>query len=517
MARHLVSLSWRSIAQSFSRRGQVRSSAWLALILLAVGVAIVVATLVLLDEVPLATDQLLRGLLVGALGIGCFATGAITHAGDPLDERAVALTGKSAASATVGTLLASAFTPAPLVILALAAVVVTMSVESAVSWLSLVATVLIWLTWLFLARLGVRAGRGLSGHRWGREVGRLAGYCVLLVFAPLVYALIFLPWREALEVGGQAVTGAMEWLPPASMLMIGAAEDPLTPVLSSLALVLVLFILEVSFGVYAARRAMRDVTPGGSTRLGVFRSAAGSGTRAVAARIGLAWLRDGRYGVVLSTVILLPMLFVIPIAIGGLPLEWLSLLPVPVFAFLLGWALHNDTAYDSTALWLHVTSGMRGIVDRLGRSIPVLIFGTVVLVIGAGVTTWFSGSGIGGLVVLGTGLALLGSSVGGSAIMSAWRPYPVARPGDSPFSQPLRSWGDALVMHPLAGFIEIVLCGHVIWLAITTITAGSWAFAWATLSIGVATGALLCLVGMFLGGAVFGKRSWKLLEFAQSY
>ena len=233
----------------------------------------------------------------------------------------------------------------------------------------------------------------------------------------------------------------MEWLPPASMLMIGASEDPLVPVLVSLGLVLALFILELGLGVYAARRAMRDVTPGGSTRLGVFRNAAGFGTRAVAARIGLAWLRDGRYGVVLSTVILLPVLFVIPIAIGGLPLAWLSLLPVPVFAFLLGWALHNDTAYDSTALWLHVTSGMSGIVDRLGRSIPVLVFGTVVLIIGAGVTMWFSGSAIGGVVVLGAGLALLGSSVGGSAIMSAWRPYPVARPGDSPFSQPLRQLG----------------------------------------------------------------------------
>lgn len=517
MARHLVSLSWRSIAQSFSRRGQVRSSAWLALIILALGVALVVGALVLLEESPVATDQLLRGLLVAALGIGCFATGAITHAADPLDERAVALTGKSATSATVGTLFASAFTPAPLVILVLAVVIVTLSIDAAAPWLLLVAIVLTWCTWLLLARLGVRVGRGLSGHRWGREVGRLAGYCVLLVAAPLVYALIFLPWREALEVGGQAATGAMEWLPPASMLMIGASEDPLVPVLVSLGLVLALFIVELGLGVYAARRAMRDVTPGGSTRLGVFRNAAGFGTRAVAARIGLAWLRDGRYGVVLSTVILLPVLFVIPIAIGGLPLAWLSLLPVPVFAFLLGWALHNDTAYDSTALWLHVTSGMRGIVDRLGRSIPVLVFGTVVLIIGAGVTMWFSGSAIGGVVVLGAGLALLGSSVGGSAIMSAWRPYPVARPGDSPFSQPLRSWGDALVMHPLAGLIEIALCGHVIWLAISAVRDESWAVAWATLSIGVATGALLCLVGMFLGGVVFGKRSWKLLEFAQSY
>lgn len=517
MARHLVSLSWRSIAQSFSRRGQVRSSAWIGLVILAFGVALVISTLVLLDRVPDATDQLLRGLLISFLGIGCFATGAITHAADPLDERAIALAGKSAPAATFATLLASAATPAPLVILGLAALVVVMSKSESEPWMIVLAIVLTWLTWLLLARLGVRVGRGLSGHRWGREVGRLAGYCVLLIFAPLVYALLFLPWQEALEVGGQTATGAMEWLPPASMLVIGAVDDPLVPILASLALVVVLFIIEFSLGMYAARRAMRDVTPGGSTRLGFFRNAAGFGTRAVAARIGLAWLRDGRYGVVLSTIILLPVLLVIPLAIGGLPLVWLSLLPVPVFAFLLGWALHNDTAYDSTALWLHVTSGMRGIVDRLGRSVPVLVFGTLVVLIGGAVTTWFTGSGISGIVVLGVGLALMGTAVGGSAIMSAWRPYPVARPGDSPFSQPLRSWGDALVMHPLAGLIEIALCGHVIWLAIVSVQDSSWSYAWATLSIGVATGALFCMIGLFLGGRVFGKRSWKLLEFAQSY
>lgn len=452
------------------------------------------------------------------MGIGCFATGAITHAADPLDERAVTLAaGRSASRSTLATLLASALTPAPLVMLGLALAVVVTAMPVAEPWMLVLATLFIWVSWLLLARLGIRAGRGLSGHRWGREVGRLAGYFLLLVLAPLVYALIFLPWREALEVGGVALAGAMGWLPLASMLMLGESATPIVAVVTSASLIAVLLIVELSLGIYSARRAMRDVTPGGSTRLGIFRNAAGFGTRAVAARIGLAWLRDGRYGVVLSTVILLPVLFVIPLAVGGLPLHWLSLLPVPLFAFLLGWALHNDTAYDSTALWLHVTSGMRGIVDRLGRSLPVMLLGTLVVTVGAAVTTWFTGSALAGVVTLGVSLALLGSAIGGSAVMSAWRPYPVARPGDSPFSQPIRSWGDALVMHPLAGLIEVLLSGHVIWLAIISVRDDSWDFAWATLSIGFATGAVVCLVGLSLGGWVFGKRSWKLLEFAQSY
>ncbi|MDJ1370626.1 hypothetical protein [Gulosibacter molinativorax] len=517
MAGHLVSLSWRSVAQSFTPRGQVRGSAWFGVYAIAFGLLVVAITTQLASGSADAGGQLIRGALVTAIGIGCFAVGAITHAADPLDERAVVFAGKSPTAAALGTLFSSFLTPAPLALLGLAALVVLLAMPGSAPWEMVVAALLIALTWVLLARLGVRSGRGLSGRRWGREVGRLAGYLVLLVAAPLTYAVLFLPWREAVEVGGDAATKAMEWFPPASMLLLGNGGGSVLPILGTVGLILALLILELGLGRYSARRAMRDVTPGGSTRLGLFKNSAGNATRAVGTRIGLAWLRDGRYGVLLSTVILLPVLMVIPIALGGLSLTWLTVLPLPIFAFLLGWAMHNDTAYDSTALWLHVTSGMRGIVDRFGRALPTLTLGIIVVLLGGLVTMWFADSGIAGVATAGVALGLLGAAVGGSAIMSAWRPYPVARPGDSPFSQPIRSWGDALVMHPLAGVIEIALCSHVIWLAIVAIRDAHWGFAWATLSIGVATGLLLCLIGMQIGGRVFGKRSWKLLEFAQSY
>lgn len=524
MARHLVPLSprlialtWRSCAHSFSRRSQVRTSAWQALCFLGVGTAAIITALALLERSPSASDPLLGAVLVTAMGLGCVAAGAIVHPADPLDERTVALLGRGAPRAAVATLLASALAPASLVLLGLAMLVATTSMRGDEPLQIALATLLVFLNWWLLGRLGVRIGRGLSEYRLGREVGRLAGYGALLVAAPIAYALLFLPWREALAAGAAAAAGALEWLPPASALTIGDAPEPLTRILPAAALVLVLLTVEVGLGVRSARRAMRDVSSGGRTRLGFFRNAAGSGTKAVAARVALAWLRDGRYGVVLSTVIILPMLFVIPLAVGGLPLSWLSLLPVPLFAFLLGWALHNDTAYDSTALWLHVTSGMRGIVDRLGRSVPALVLGTIVVAVGAAVTAWFAGSEMAGVVTLAVALALLGTAVGGSAVMSAWRPYPVARPGDSPFAQPIRSWGDALVMHPVAGLVEILLCGHVIWLGVVSIREDSWGIAWAALGVGAATGAVLCLAGLLLGGWVFGKRSWKLLEFAQSY
>ncbi|SJM57148.1 hypothetical protein [Gulosibacter sp. 10] len=517
MARHLVRLSWRSVAQSFSRRAQVASSAWAGLAVLLFGAVLVAVALRFSGEAADTTDRLLRGALVLVLAVGSFGTGALTHAADPLDERAVVFAGRTPGAASSGTLLASLLTPASLALLLLSAATVLTSMTEDAPWLQAAAVVLIWLVWWLAARLGVRVGRGVSGRRWGHEFAMLASYCLLLIAPPLVFWLLFLPWQDALDAAGEAVSGSIPWAPPASVLFVDTASSPLVSILPVVALVLLLGLLEFALGARAARRAMRAVSPGGATRLGLFRSATSSGPRAIALRIWLAWLRDGRYAVVLTTVILMPLVFVIPIAVGGLGLEWLSLLPVPVFAFLLGWALHNDTAYDSTALWIHVTSGMRGVVDRFGRAIPTLLLGVIVILLGGVVTGWFTSRELDAVVVIGVGLALLGTTAGGSSIMSAWRPYPVARPGESPFSQPLRSWGAALVAHPVAGLVEIALCAPAIWLGLLAVRDGDWALAWGVLGAGIGIGAVLAAAGLFIGGRVFTRRGWKLLEFAQSY
>ena len=51
-----------------------------------------------------------------------------------------------------------------------------------------------------------------------------------------------------------------------------------------------------------------------------------------------------------------------PLLIAGVPLEIVALVPVPFVALFLGWLPHNDLAYDSTAVWMHIASGVRGVV-----------------------------------------------------------------------------------------------------------------------------------------------------------
>ena len=71
----------------------------------------------------------------------------------------------------------------------------------------------------------------------------------------------------------------------------------------------------------------------------------------------------------------------VPLLIAGVPLEIVALVPVPIVALFLGWLPHNDLAYDSTAVWMHIASGVRGVSDRVGRLVPVLLIGMPLLAI----------------------------------------------------------------------------------------------------------------------------------------
>ncbi len=102
----------------------------------------------------------------------------------------------------------------------------------------------------------------------------------------------------------------------------------------------------------------------------------------------------------------------------------------------LGWTVHNDVAYDNTAFWLHVASdvdgsrrpprppraapgdGTPGRRDRLDRD-------------GGDHGNWAALPGL-----LGVSLGVLLVGLGISSVISARFPYPVVRPGDSPFAQP---------------------------------------------------------------------------------
>ena len=145
---------------------------------------------------------------------------------------------------------------------------------------------------------------------------------------------------------------------------------------------------------------------------------------AVAARSLTYWFRDARYWVSIIMVPIVPLLVIVPLGLAGIPLAYTALIPVPLMCLLLGWSLHNDTAYDSTAIWLHVVSGVRGTADRAGRLVPVLIAGVLVIGLGSAVTVFVLDDWRLLPSLVGVSTALLFGGLGVGSITSARFPYP---------------------------------------------------------------------------------------------
>jgi len=100
-------------------------------------------------------------------------------------------------------------------------------------------------------------------------------------------------------------------------------------------------------------------------------------TGAVAARSITSWRRDPRYMSSGALMLLLPLGLLVSPLTGG-SRAW-SLAMAPAAGFLLGWSTHNDIAYDGTAFWSHVATGLSGRADRIGRLAPTALAGLVLL------------------------------------------------------------------------------------------------------------------------------------------
>ncbi len=226
---------------------------------------------------------------------------------------------------------------------------------------------------------------------------------------------------------------------------------------------------------------------------------------AVAARSLTYWFRDARYWVSIIMVPIVPLLVTVPLGLAGIPLAYTALIPVPLMCLLLGWSLHNDTAYDSTAIWLHVVSGVRGASDRVGRLVPVLIAGVLVIGLGSAVTVFVLDDWrlLPSLVGVSTALLLGGLGVG--SITSARFPYPAVKPGDSPFQQPQSTGTITALVQSITMFGSLLVAAPAIWFAALGLFEDP---AWnaAAFAAGVGLGVVVLAAGVLLGGRVFDRR-----------
>ena len=252
---------------------------------------------------------------------------------------------------------------------------------------------------------------------------------------------------------------------------------------------------------------------------------------AVAARCLRYWRTDPRYLVQVITLVVMPVLTPVMIALGrasAIDVGETSLAPgrasavllaAPALAALLcGWGLHNDLAFDSTALWTQVSASVRGRDDRLGRLAaaalwqgPVIV--VLALVCGAWTGLWHALPAVGGLSA-----AIYGCALAWSSLTSALLPYEANAPGDSPMKS--RTSGTAF----LAALVQMVGMG-VICLAAAPVVAGftaaalagAWDWGWPLLAGGALWGAGAAWAGIAVGGRLLDSRGVRILTAIRSW
>jgi ABC-2 type transport system permease protein len=367
-------------------------------------------------------------------------------------------------------------------------------------------------TCVLLSRIVTAAAAAVLATRRGRDVAGIGGLALVLLLGPLlsissgreVNATVVAEWAH---VVGWTPLG-WSWA-----AMADASRGDWGPALARLVLagglLLGLFALWERQLVVALRSPRPASGDGGSrSGLGLFGRLPATPMGAIAARAGTYWVRDPRFNVPAIMTILLPggLLFV---GIGG---SHLALVAMPVAsAYLIGWGQHNDVGYDSTAFWMHVSSGVDGVSDRIGRLFPSFLIATVCVPVYALLGPVFGSPWrlLPASLGVATAVALNGFAV--SSVVSAVKQYAVPTPGENPFSSRPGSVGVTLAVQSLCGGAVILLSLPALVLGALAWFGWQWA-AWTVLLVGPALGATALVIGVRAGADLFRRRQADLLQ-----
>ncbi|MCM6764165.1 ABC transporter permease [Rathayibacter sp. ZW T2_19] len=516
MAARLLQLRLDVLLGSF-RSGPARSAG------VVLGVLVAVA----------ATAGLLAalGALRGAPGLAADATvggGALVTAGflvlpfllgplDPMDPRAFRLFGIPSARLAAMLALAGLISVPVLALLVVAVALVPLFSDAGV--LAVLGPLLGVATALLCARIGLAASSALVPSRTARELLAILGLVLLLTVPAVMIAVTGLDWGGAgvRALGSVAATlgvtpfGAAWAIAPAAV-----AGDPVGPLLVALVTLAALALLWWLLVRLLVDRPERTHRPPRGLRLGWFDVLGGSPTGAVAARSITYWVRDPRYQASLVAVPLLPVVVLVLLALVEVPFPLLSLLPVPLVVLFLGWFLHNDTAYDGSAFWLHVAAGVSGRADRLGRAFPVLLLGLPIVLLGSLASSATSGVAGALPVLLAANTCLLLVPAGVASAVSARLAYPAPRPGDSPFVQPQAPGSSGAGPQALAFGLGLLLATPAVVLAVRALFVEPEA-AQAAILTGFGSAVVVFTLGVLLGGWLFDRRAAELVSFTSRY
>jgi ABC-2 type transport system permease protein len=498
------------------RRHVIRAVLGLVLLIAA---TVVAATAVLsLADASTVTFETVLVMAGSAVTLGFVVAPLVTGAADPLDPRRFGVLGLSPGP-LAGALVLAGILSVPSIVL------IVLSVCGAIVWtdhganpvVAAVAAAGGVLTCVLGARVSMAVASAVLRERRSRELSGIFLVGILVVVVPVVVFVASLEWRGEVPVQLREAVGVLAYVPVGAVWALPASADAASAVWGTLVAVVTLALLALAWFALV-RRALttteRPVAVRERGGLGWFAVAPGTPGGAIAARSLIYWLRDRRYLVNILVVPIAAALTVVPLLVAGVPLELVALVPVPIIAIFFGWLPHNDLAYDSTAVWMHLASGVRGASDRIGRLVPMFVMGVAVLAVAVPIAIAVNGRWALLPAMVGVCTALFLAGLGLSSITSALAPYAVSRPGDSPFQQPQRASSGV-------GSQGLVLLGSIVaaapsawwgWLALTRDASYAMASMWA----GIGAGVLVLVAGIAIGSAVFERRGSRLMEFAES-
>ncbi|HEY5518662.1 MAG TPA: hypothetical protein VIK17_03345 [Cellulomonas sp.] len=246
--------------------------------------------------------------------------------------------------------------------------------------------------------------------------------------------------------------------------------------------------------------------------LGCFGRLPATPTGAIAARCLTYWTRDPRYAAGIAIVPLTPVLlwFGFRNGPGMLALG-------PLVAYMMGWMISADVAYDGTSFWMHVAAPIRGRVDRAGRVLAAGLLGLPVVTAMTLLSVAAAGRWDATAPILGVSLGLLTSALGVASVVSARVVYQVPQVGESPFSSKQGGSTASLVSQTLGGLVLVALVLPEVALGVAAVVTGSALLGVLGLVVGVGLGTTLLVVGVRLGGDLYDRRAPQLLQTLVSF
>jgi ABC-2 type transport system permease protein len=368
-------------------RGERRVRALVMLVIVALITAVVCAAVLSLDDAPVAVARTVIVLGSAALLLGFLVGPVLVGATDQLDPRRFAVFGVDERQMPWILVLASFVSVPSAAVIAVYVSVCIVAVRLGTPWqIAVLMSVLGVLSTLLAARISMALNALLLPERRSRELTAIFALAVIVIAFPVAVFLASLKWDGEVPAAVAALTSTIGLTPLAapSWFLFAVATDGAGAWIGGVIAVATV-VLFLALWTWLVRRLLttteRPLASRERSGLGWFGLLPSNAFGAIAARSLVYWLRDRRYIMNLIVVPVAGALTVLPLLVAGVPLEIAALVPVPVMALFFGWLPHNDVAYDSTALWTHVASGVRGVPDRLGRLVPVVLVSVPVLAI----------------------------------------------------------------------------------------------------------------------------------------